>query len=202
MKNDVIWIAVAETSVIIRSGLLTVLKHMPETNSNYQLIEISSSAALNNCLKTHIPDILIVNPSFEGWFNIDIFKSDTVTASVKCMALVCSMTDRSLLKKYDDEINIFNNEAIVYTKISNMLHVRKEEDEIDVDSLSHREKEIITYVVKGLTNKEIAEKLFISIHTVITHRRNIARKLQIHSSAGLTIYAIVNNLVKLEDIKM
>ena len=46
-----------------------------------------------------------------------------------------------------------------------------------------------------MSNKEIANSLFISLNTVITHRRNIARKLQIHSVAGLTIYAIVNKLV-------
>ena len=53
-----------------------------------------------------------------------------------------------------------------------------------------------------MNNKETAEKLFLSIHTVITHRRNIARKLQIHSPAGLTIYAIVNKLVELSEVKM
>ena len=52
-----------------------------------------------------------------------------------------------------------------------------------------------------MINKVIADKLCLSVHTVITHRRNIARKLQIHSPAGLTIYAIVNKLVKLSDIK-
>lgn len=67
--------------------------------------------------------------------------------------------------------------------------------------LSQREKEIIVCVVKGLTNKQIAERLFISAHTVITHRRNIAAKLQIHSPAGLTIYAIVHKLVELDEVK-
>ena len=52
-----------------------------------------------------------------------------------------------------------------------------------------------------MTNKEIASKVCLSIHTVITHRRNIVRKLQIHSPAGLTIYAIVNKLVELDDVK-
>ena len=52
-----------------------------------------------------------------------------------------------------------------------------------------------------MTNKEIADKLCLSIHTVITHRRNISHKLQIHSPAGLTIYAIVNKLIELRDIK-
>ncbi|MBO7119789.1 MAG: hemerythrin domain-containing protein [Bacteroidaceae bacterium] len=68
--------------------------------------------------------------------------------------------------------------------------------------LSEREKEIIVQVVKGLSNKEIAEALFISVNTVMTHRRNIARKLQIRSAAGLTIYAIVNGLVNLDDVQL
>ena len=67
--------------------------------------------------------------------------------------------------------------------------------------LSQREKDIVIGVVKGLTNKEIADKLCISIHTVLTHRRNIARKLEIHSPAGLVIYAIVNGIVSVEEIK-
>lgn len=66
------------------------------------------------------------------------------------------------------------------------------------ETLSEREKDVLIGVVQGFTNKEIASKLFIAPNTVITHRRNIARKLQIHSVAGLTIYAIVNKLVELE----
>ena len=69
------------------------------------------------------------------------------------------------------------------------------------EPLSAREREIIVCVVKGMTNKQIADALCISTHTVITHRRNIAAKLQIHSAAGLTIYAIVNNLVELSEIR-
>lgn len=63
------------------------------------------------------------------------------------------------------------------------------------ETISEREKEIIVCIVQGMSNKEIANQLFISVNTVITHRRNIARKLQIHSVAGLTIYAIANNLI-------
>lgn len=69
------------------------------------------------------------------------------------------------------------------------------------EPLSAREREIIVCVVKGMTNKQIADALCISTHTVITHRRNIAAKLQIHSAAGLTIYAIVNKLVELSEIR-
>ncbi len=64
--------------------------------------------------------------------------------------------------------------------------------------LSQRERDVIVALVQGMSNKEIADHLCISTNTVITHRRNIAKKLQIHSPAGLTIYAIVNKLVSID----
>ena len=70
------------------------------------------------------------------------------------------------------------------------------------EALSDREKDVIISLVQGMSNKEIAEHLYISTNTVITHRRNIARKLQIHSPAGLTIYAIVNGLVDISTVKI
>ncbi len=69
------------------------------------------------------------------------------------------------------------------------------------DSLSPREKDVIMGIVKGLSNKEIASEMSVSVNTVMTHRRNIASKLQIHSAAGLTIYAITTGLVDISDIK-
>lgn len=63
------------------------------------------------------------------------------------------------------------------------------------ESISERERDIIVCLVQGMSNKEIADRLFISVNTVMTHRRNISRKLEIHSLAGLTIYAIANNLI-------
>lgn len=70
------------------------------------------------------------------------------------------------------------------------------------EQLSDREKEIVVCVAKGLSNKEIADTLCLSVNTVTTHRRNIARKLQIHSPAGITIYAIVNKLVTLNEVNI
>jgi len=72
----------------------------------------------------------------------------------------------------------------------------------DSEALSDRERDVIIGVVQGLQNKEIADHLCISVNTVITHRRNIARKLQIHSPAGLTIYAILNGLVDISTVKL
>ena len=70
-----------------------------------------------------------------------------------------------------------------------------------VEALSEREIDVLREVVHGLSNKEIADKLFISPHTVISHRKNITRKLNIHTTAGLTIYAIVNNLIDINDFQ-
>lgn len=93
----------------------------------------------------------------------------------------------------------------IVSLLESQVDIAEEEEEEPVtaskEALSDREKEIIVGVVKGLTNKEIADQLFISIHTVLTHRRNIAKKLEIHSPAGLVIYAIVNGIVSIEDIK-
>lgn len=70
----------------------------------------------------------------------------------------------------------------------------------ETEELSGREKDVLVQVVRGLSNKEIADVLYISTHTVLSHRKNIARKLNIHSTAGLTIYAIVNKLVDINSI--
>lgn len=86
----------------------------------------------------------------------------------------------------------------VSAKISNMIN----NNAVAQETLSDRERDVIVALVQGMTNKEIADHLCISINTVITHRRNIARKLQIHSPAGLTIYAIVNNLVDISSVKL
>lgn len=86
----------------------------------------------------------------------------------------------------------------VSMKISGMISNTKSHSE----ALSERERDVVVALVQGMSNKEIADHLCIATNTVITHRRNIAKKLQIHSPAGLTIYAIVNNLVDISIIKL
>lgn len=71
-----------------------------------------------------------------------------------------------------------------------------------LETLSDREKDIIACVTKGMSNKEIADALYLSVHTVTTYRHNISNKLQIHTTAGLTIYAIANKLVNIEEIQV
>ena len=199
-NNEVIRIAIAETSVIIRGGLTAALKRLP--NVKVQPIELLSIEALHDYVRTQCPDMLIVNPAFGDYFDIGKFREETSGKKIRVIALVTSFVDASLLSKYDESISIFDDLERLSKKISGLLSVPSEEEDLEnQDALSQREKEIVICVVKGMTNKEIAEKLFLSIHTVITHRRNISKKLQIHSAAGLTIYAIVNKLVTLNDVK-
>ena len=84
------------------------------------------------------------------------------------------------------------------TKIAPHMHRRHMQPA--TEELSEREKDVLIQLVRGLSNKEIADVLCISTHTVISHRKNITRKLNIHSTAGLTIYAIVNKLVDLNSL--
>lgn len=81
------------------------------------------------------------------------------------------------------------------------VSVSDEPDASKADILTQREKEIVVCIAKGMSNKEVADALNLSVHTVTTHRRNISNKLQIHSPAGITIYAIVNRLLDLHEIQ-
>ena len=95
------------------------------------------------------------------------------------------------------EQQLKKNGQILYTDESD--NETSDKDKLEV--LSDREKDIIICVAKGMNNKEIADYLYLSVHTVTTHRRNISNKLQIHTTAGLIIYAIANKLVNIEDIQ-
>jgi len=199
MNKELLTIAIAEPSVIIRTGISVALKRIP--GYRIQSVEILTLDSLNNYLHTHKPDILIINPSFWGYFDIGRLKEETSNLKLKSLALLFTSIDVSLLRNYDDTISIYDTVDQLKIKLDSLVDSPAKESADEATALSNREKEIITCIVKGLTNKEIALELFLSTHTVISHRRNIARKLEIHSTAGLTIYAIVNKLVELDDIK-
>jgi DNA-binding NarL/FixJ family response regulator len=129
-------------------------------------------------------------------------REETGNLSMKCIALLYNLVDKNQLRYYDEQITIYDTLDGLKQKLEQFSLQETEEDKEDDEQqiLSVREKEIVVCVVKGMTNREIADLLYLSTHTVITHRRNIARKLQIHSASGLTVYAIVNKLVELSDI--
>ena len=112
-----------------------------------------------------------------------------------------TITDELLAERCEGHLSAEESDKEVIDLISSLLTAEEGEREV-VGELTPRERDIVIGVVKGMTNKEIADKLFISINTVTTHRRNIVKKLDIHSASGLTVYAIMNKLVSLEEIKI
>ncbi|MDR2140166.1 MAG: LuxR C-terminal-related transcriptional regulator [Tannerella sp.] len=198
MSNVRLQIAIAEPSVIVRNGIIAVLKRFPSLNVN--LFEIADPSRLTIELCKWKPDILIVNPLFPYGLSVQGLKNETGCRHMKCIAMQHALMEPSILKIYDETISIYDTSEQVREKLESLCCPDSEPAEPVRQELSVREKEIIVCVVKGMTNKQIAEHLCLSAHTVITHRRNIANKLQIHSPAGLTIYAIVNKLVELNEV--
>lgn len=186
-------ILIAEPSIIICSGVVSVLKKM--NNLNIDFAEIHQIEKLIESIDQNSPDIVIINPSYLGIFSPQQFKRN----DIKIIALQYTLSDSSTLKHYDDVISIYDSSSVINEKITNLIESTESSE--DKKELSVREKEIISYIAKGFSNKAIADKLYLSTHTVTTHRRNIATKLQIHSPAGLTIYAIVNKIIDINDIK-
>jgi len=190
-------ISLIEPSIIIRSGLLSVLHRL--NTFQMDVYEIKDMEQLRSSLSWQKPDILIINPSIFGMFSLQQIKKESTNPQLKCIALLNALPDTISLRTYDEVISIYDSAEQINEKLTKLIV--EPEEEKKHEALTIREKEIIICVIKGLTNKEIAERLHLSSHTVISHRRNIAGKLQIHSTAGLTIYAIVNKLVSLDEIE-
>lgn len=197
MKENILHIAIAESSPIVSAGLTHTVGRLPGIPAH--AVELNSLDHLYECLASEHVEILIVNPYFEESF--DIRKVRELREDIKIVAIATAPLDRKRSESYDEVISIADDIDTITEKIKR-LSVSSDTSGDNKEPLSNREKEIIINVVKGLTNKEIADKLFLSVHTVITHRRNIARKLEIHSATGLTIYAIVNKLVDISDLHL
>ena len=190
---------VADNSFIVRSGLVAVLRHIPGLAAT--AFDVKTQESLRNYVAMHHPDVVIVNPMFDGLFDVKAFKAELKLDDTRFIALSTAMLDQNVLSGYDEQFLLYDNPDEIFEKIKKVLMSEKQDETSTTESLSNREREIIVCVVKGMTNKEIADQLCLSIHTVITHRRNISNKLQIRSAAGLTIYAIVNKLVDIKDVK-
>lgn len=197
-RDEKIHIAVAETSPIVSSGISYCLRRLP--GLQVHVVEVNTYLDLVDCISTSPIDVVVVNPTFGGVFDPSALRSQ-VNYDFKIMAIEIGVLDRQTRSLYDDALSIVDDMTTIVSKIKNLC--KGDEDKpSDKEPLSQREKEIIKLLVKGLTNKEIADQLCLSVYTVNTHRRNISNKLQIHSATGLTIYAIVNQLVDLSEISL
>ncbi len=194
-------IVIVDSSTIIRDGLNSILKRLP--GFQLSVVEIPDTDTLLESIIIHKPDILIANPQLLIQHSLQNLREKCDNSDLKVIALLSNLYPTELLQTFDEQISIYDDIDTIKNKLKKLFSTENEESTETTEeqqSLSAREKEIVVCVVKGMTNREIADTLFLSAHTVITHRRNIARKLQIHSTSGLTIYAIMNKLVDLKDI--
>ena len=188
-----------EKSYLIRQGLISLLKEVEnsEVTGDYDHINQFSSV-INN----HQPDVLFIESKLYTKLNTSELKN--LRSEYKFEIIVLSDKNSVISDPLVAE-QIFKNEGkleILYkiTQLSNKSNDNKKKKK-DNHKISEREKDVLACVAKGLTNKEIAEELFISTHTAITHRKNIVRKLGIKTVSGLTVYAILNKLIDMSDLK-
>ena len=147
-------------------------------------------------LKTIGADLIIIDPivfDYAGRAEGRSHIAEYTDASV--VALQTMAMEDEMWKQYDEVINIYDAPAVIIRKLRSALSSHEESPKSDSLELSSREKEILICVAKGMLNKEIADLYNISIYTVISHRKNITRKTGIKTVAGLTVYALLNNLI-------
>ncbi|MCM1030675.1 MAG: LuxR C-terminal-related transcriptional regulator [Oscillibacter sp.] len=200
MLNKKYKIILIEPSDIITAGLQELIKP-------YKEFEIISVFADCDHYTDHIhrlhPDILIINPSVIDFKHRHCFETifDN-TEQCKRIALIYQYIEPEVLKHYHTSIDIRDHRDKIIKKLQQLaLTTPSETEQTETNELSEREKEILISVAKGRINKEIAEEHHISIHTVITHRKNISRKTGIKSVAGLTVYALLNNLIDMSEVE-
>lgn len=151
-------------------------------------------------VKSLRPDIIIVSCNVCSPPMIETVRTVANLPKARFILYCETITDELLAERCEGHLSAEESDKEVIDLITSLL-TADEREEVP-EELTPRERDIIIGVVKGMTNKEIADELFISPNTVTTHRRNIVKKLDIHSASGLTVYAIMNKLVSLQDIEI
>lgn len=191
-------IMIAEHSEIIRKGMLDILH---QSSLFDQIREVHCAANLNEMVNRYKPDILIVNPAMID-INIKEKLGNGIDYTPKLAAVVYHFHEEARLAIFDEVIPINHTRAKIVKKLHSLLQKESAQTNQAVsETLTEREKDVLKLLVQGLSNKEVADKLFISAHTVMSHRKNISRKLNIKSLAGLTVYALLHHIVNLDELQ-
>lgn len=179
---------IVEPSEVIIEGLKTILDGQilfkvlePEVNAEH----------LEERLVVAKPDILLANPTLIA--DVSRLRREQ-EQDMAVVALVYQYVEREQLKQYDAVVDIRDSRAVV---IETLAQAAPGEDNAAKNNyeLTKRETTVLIQLAQGKTNKEIADVLNVSVHTVISHRKNITHKTGIKSVAGLTVYAMLNNLI-------
>jgi len=173
------------------------------------LFEILKGSVAGEIIQLRRGDEIIDYPELTGNFLViavpeELEKSTTlirhilpVTGSVQFMALNLDLN--SALST--PSISINDSAALICYKVNEILNSFSTNPGKETDTeLTRREIEVLQLLTKGYSNKEIADQLFVSTHTVISHRKNISEKTGIKSASGLTMYAILKNIIDVTDI--
>lgn len=192
-------VAIIEPSAIIAEGVATLAGRSGEFEVVYSggdmriLMERFAMVA---------PDVVIVGSQMVGANNQSLRVAYPELQNVTLALLSTTVCDEEVMRQFDGVVNIYDGQAQIIRK----LHAAVEQGETnpysDSHDLSERERDVLILVAKGKTNKEIADELNISIHTVMSHRKNITHKTGIKSVAGLTVYALLNNLLDQNDVTL
>ena len=194
MKTGYKKILLIMPSKVIARGIEAVLSELGEFRVEGILSDLShvSEARVRNM----DADVILIDPvlaDYTSRMNVRSRISEYSSAAV--VALKSVPMDEEQLKQYDGAVGLYDDPVAIVRKLRESLSSREESPESEGYDLSAREKDILVCVAKGMLNKEIADHYNISIHTVITHRKNITRKTGIKTVAGLTVYALLNNLI-------
>ena len=193
MKN--VTFIVAADSYIIRKGIVSILKNISGTKL---MLETGNVDVLKNQLKELSSDFIIVS---EALFqkSLQLFENN---ASLYNKTILLKLNKEERLEQNTfSSILINDTKDQIITQLEILIRpflIQKKAVHNSV--LSEREITVLKLISTGLTNKQIADQLFLSLHTITTHRKNIGNKLGIKSVSGLTVYAIVNNIISIEDI--
>jgi len=198
MNSNTYRIVLIEPSPIVQEGLKSVISHcrgFEVVGSVYDMHHQEEYLAMMRA------DIVVLNPAL-----IEFHRRNTVKnmfEGVVLVALVYSYTDHEMLKQFASVIDIYDDQSKIDAKLREAVTVESQQDEFvsEGNDLSEREKEILIAVAKGMINKEIAALHNISIHTVISHRKNISRKTGIKSISGLAVYALLNKMIEQNEIQ-
>ena len=194
-------VALITPSAMVSKGLEDILDESGEFKVEECFRDISRPVEAR--LGTLDPDVVIIDPSV---LDFKSRKEGRSKLADICDSIVIALGGPGLtdevLRQYDGSISIYDSREDILRKMRSSVEAKQSETSVsDSGELSAREKEILVCVAKGMLNKEIADKLCLSIYTVITHRKNITRKTGIKTVAGLTVYALLNGLIDMSSVQ-
>lgn len=193
---------VAEPVFLVRKGLVNVINELPNASVIGELELTKSITKLVTGTSNYVDVLVISSDLLDETSQFSFKRLKTKHERVVIIVVTKDVKDIPIeLKSFFSEIVLLSDSKSTvhekFKKILNSTNAAQVAHQAQV--LSEREAQILKDVALGLSNKEIADKNFISPHTVITHRKNITKKLGIKTVSGLTIYAILNKLIGIDE---